>query len=158
MVYQTSDVDITKSFRDLIAEGKQHNEVIHAAGDDNITKSFRDLIAEGTHNSEIIHAAEDNEDIDIALSTLVAMGFESSHVKKALIDNDGKRTQAIYNLVARSAANGTNHEQDGVAEDLVTGSSLSGATTIIADADLAVLVTTAAIPLDHTKSSMGRKK
>ena len=144
MVYQTSDNDITKSFRDLIAEGKQRNKVIHAAGDDDITKSFRDLIAEGKHNSEVIHAAEDNEDIDIVLSTLVAMGFERSHVKKALIDNDGNKNQAIDYLVARSAANGTNHEQDVVAEDLATGSSLSGATTIIADADLAVLVTTAA--------------
>jgi hypothetical protein len=164
MVYQTSNNDITKSFRDLIAEGKPRNEVIHA-GEDDITKSFRDLIAEGKHNSEVIHAAEDNEDIDIALvqkssenkssnskissvelttSTLVAMGFESSHAKKALIDHDGNMNQAIDYLVARSnsndAANGTNHERDGVAEDLATGSSLSGATTIIADADNVAII------------------
>jgi hypothetical protein len=78
------------------------------------------------------------------------MGFESSHAKKALIDNDGNLNQAINDLVARSnnddAAGGTNHHESAVvAEDLATSSSsLSGATTIIADADLALLVTNAA--------------
>jgi hypothetical protein len=87
--------------------------------------------------------------VELTTITLVAIGFESSHAtKKALIDHDGNMNQAIDYLVARSnsndAANGTNHEQDGVVEDLATGSSLSGATTILAGADLAVLVTTAA--------------
>ena len=144
MVYQTSDNDMTKSFRDLIANGShRNNEVIHAAGDNDITKSFRDLIAEGgKHSSEI-------SSVEHTMSTLVAMGFESSHAKKALIDNDGNLNQAIIYLVARSnnddAAGGTNHHESAVvAEDLATSSSLSGATTIIADADLAVLVTNAA--------------
>ena len=76
---------MTKSFRDLIAIGShRNNEVIHAAGDKDITKSFRDLIAEGgKHSSEI-------SSVEHTMSTLiVAMGFESSHAKKALIDNDG---------------------------------------------------------------------
>ena len=77
--------DLTKSFRDLIAERKQRSKVIHAAGDNNdnditlvpavytktsdddIAKSFRDLIAKGRQSSKLIHASGDNKDNDIAL-------------------------------------------------------------------------------------------
>jgi hypothetical protein len=42
--------------------------MVYQTSDNDITNSFRDLIAEGKHNSEVIHAAaEDNEDIDIVL-------------------------------------------------------------------------------------------